>query len=175
MKGLITRRTALAAAPLLLAPVRSRAAPANWPTSLLIGTAAPGGTYIIYGQALAKILTDTLGVKVSVQSTQGPDQNIVLLEAGTVQLGMVTMGPALQGWNGTGEWTRGKQYRVMRVIFPMYDTPFHNFVLKGSGIGSMKDMAGKRLGVGPKGERSHRARAMQAMRPQLLAYLAKLR
>ena len=30
------------------------------------------------------------------------------------------------------------------------------------------------LGVGPKGERSHRARAMQAMRPQLLAYLAKL-
>ena len=31
------------------------------------------------------------------------------------------------------------------------------------------------LGVGPKGERSHRARAMQAMRPQLLAYLAKLR
>jgi XTP/dITP diphosphohydrolase len=31
------------------------------------------------------------------------------------------------------------------------------------------------LGVGPKGERSHRARAMQAIRPQLLAYLAKLR
>ncbi|HEY0988266.1 MAG TPA: non-canonical purine NTP pyrophosphatase [Kofleriaceae bacterium] len=31
------------------------------------------------------------------------------------------------------------------------------------------------LGVGPTGERSHRARAMQAMRPQLLAYLAKLR
>ena len=31
------------------------------------------------------------------------------------------------------------------------------------------------LGVGPKGERSHRARAMHAMRPQLLAYLAKLR
>jgi XTP/dITP diphosphohydrolase len=31
------------------------------------------------------------------------------------------------------------------------------------------------LGVGPKGERSHRARAMQAMRPELLAYLAKLR
>jgi XTP/dITP diphosphohydrolase len=30
------------------------------------------------------------------------------------------------------------------------------------------------LGVGPKGERSHRARAMQAMRPQLRAYLARL-
>jgi XTP/dITP diphosphohydrolase len=31
------------------------------------------------------------------------------------------------------------------------------------------------LGVGPKGERSHRARAMLAIRPQLLAYLTKLR
>jgi TRAP transporter TAXI family solute receptor len=151
MKRLITRRTALVAAPLLLAPVRSWAAPANWPTLLVIGTAAPGGTYIVYGKALAKILTDTLGVTVTAQSTQGPDQNIVLLETGTIQLGMVTMGPALQGWNGTGEWTRGKQYRVMRAIFPMYDTPFHNVVLKGSGIGSMKDMAGKHLGVGPKG------------------------
>ena len=29
------------------------------------------------------------------------------------------------------------------------------------------------LGVGPKGERSHRARAMQAIRPRLLAYLAR--
>ncbi len=152
MKRLVTRRAALVAAPLLLAPVLSRAAPPpTWPTSLVIGTAAPGGTYIVYGQALAKILTDTLGVAVSAQSTQGPDQNIVLMETGTVQLGFVTMGPALQGWNGSGEWTRGKKYRVMRAIFPMFDTPFHNVALKGSGIGSMKDMAGKRLGVGPKG------------------------
>jgi TRAP transporter TAXI family solute receptor len=116
-----------------------------------MGTAAAGGTYIIYGQALAKILTDTLGVTVSAQSTQGPVQNIVLLETGVIQLGMITMGPALQGWTGTGEWTHGKQYRVMRAIFPMYDTPFQNMVLTSSGIGSMKQMDGKRLGVGPQG------------------------
>jgi uncharacterized protein len=151
MKTFVTRRAALMAAPLLMTPRSLRAAPANWPSTLVIGTAAPGGTYILYGQALAKILNDSLGVTVSAQSTQGPDQNIVLLETGTIQLGMVTMGPALQGWEGTGEWTRGKKYRVMRAIFPMYDTPFHNVVLKSSGIGSMKEMASKRLGVGPKG------------------------
>jgi uncharacterized protein len=152
MKMPVTRRAVLVSTPFLLAPALSRATPpSTWPSSLTIGTASPGGTYIVYGQALAKILTDTLGVSVSAQSTQGPDQNIVLLETGTLQLGMVSMGPALQGWNGTGEWTRGKQYRVMRAIFPMYDTPFHMVALKRSGIGSIKEMAGKRLGVGPKG------------------------
>jgi uncharacterized protein len=151
MKVSVTRRAALLAAPLVLVSARTRAAPANWPNSLVIGTAAPGGTYIVYGQAFAKLLTDTLGTPVAAQSTQGPDQNIVLMETGTMQLGMVTMGPALQGWNGTGEWTHGKKYRAQRAIFPMYDTPFHNVVLKGSGVGSIKEMAGKRIGVGPRG------------------------
>lgn len=77
--------------------------------------------------------------------------NIVLLEAGQVQLGMVTMGPALQGWNGTGEWTKGKKYRAQRALFPMYDTPFHLVVGRDSGIRSVADMAGKRIGVGPRG------------------------
>ena len=31
------------------------------------------------------------------------------------------------------------------------------------------------LGLGTKGEMSHRARAMQAIKPELLAYLARLR
>ena len=33
----------------------------------------------------------------------------------------------------------------------MYDTPFHFIVLQASGIRSIADLAGKRLGVGPQG------------------------
>ena len=39
----------------------------------------------------------------------------------------------------------------MRVMFPMYDTPIHFLALEESGIRSVDDLAGKRVGVGPQG------------------------
>jgi TRAP transporter TAXI family solute receptor len=39
----------------------------------------------------------------------------------------------------------------MRALFPMYDTPFQFVVLQESGIRSVADMAGKRIGAGPQG------------------------
>jgi TRAP transporter TAXI family solute receptor len=39
----------------------------------------------------------------------------------------------------------------MRVMFPMYDTPIHFLALEESGIRSIDDLAGKRVGVGPQG------------------------
>jgi hypothetical protein len=129
----------------------SLCAEAGWPPSLTIGTASPGGVYLVYGNALAPILTNALGVPVSAQATQGPDQNIMLLESGNVQLAFVTMGTALQGWNGTGAWTHGKELRSMRALFPMYDTPFQFIAIESSGIRTLPEMADKRIGVGPQG------------------------
>jgi hypothetical protein len=89
MKKSVTRRAALLAAPLVLAPSLSRAAPpANWPTSLVIGSGSPGGVYFPYGQTLAQLLTEALGIPVTAQATQASAQNILLLESGTVQLGL---------------------------------------------------------------------------------------
>jgi uncharacterized protein len=39
----------------------------------------------------------------------------------------------------------------MRAIFPMYDTPFQFAVLQESGIRSIVELAGKRVGIGPRG------------------------
>jgi len=129
----------------------SSSAPPNWPTSLTIGTASPGGVYSVYGQGLAPILSEALGIPVSTQATQGPDQNILLIESGDAQVGFVTMGTALQAWRGTGAWTHGEQLRAMRALFPMYDTPFQFVVDPASGIQTLANMAEKRLGVGPQG------------------------
>ena len=41
------------------------AAGPDWPKSLALGTASPGGVYYIYGDALAKILTEKLGIAVN--------------------------------------------------------------------------------------------------------------
>ncbi|HEX2476215.1 MAG TPA: TAXI family TRAP transporter solute-binding subunit [Lacipirellulaceae bacterium] len=129
----------------------ARAAEPNWPESLTIVTASPGGTYYAYGEGLAKILIRVLGMPVSMRPTEGPSQNIQLIEAGEAQLGFVTMGVTLQAWNGTGDWTGGRQYRSIRALFPMYDTPFHFVVLNNSPIRSIASVSGKRVGVGPQG------------------------
>src|SRR5216684_3560923 len=110
------------------------AAGPDWPKSLTLGTASPGGVYYIYGETLAQILTEQLGIAVNPLPTQGPVHNVKLVDSGGVQLGLITMGVGLQGWNGTGDWTNGKSFRDMRALFPMYDTPFQAVVLGRSGI-----------------------------------------
>jgi TRAP transporter TAXI family solute receptor len=123
---------------------------AHWPPALTIGTASPGGTYYTYGEGLARILTRELGIPVTARSTEGPGQNIQLLETGEIELAFVTLGVALQGWNGSGQWTGGKQMRAMRALFPMYDTPFQ-FMARDANIRSLADLTGRRVGVGPQG------------------------
>jgi uncharacterized protein len=121
----------------------------NWPRSITIGTASPGGVYYAYGEGLARILTRRLQIETTAQVTQGPAQNIVLMERKEAMLGFVTMGVALQGWNGT-DWAKGTRYRSMRVIFPMYDTAFQFAVLRRLAIKSLDDFGGLRIGVGPR-------------------------
>lgn len=121
----------------------------HWPETLAIGTASPGGTYFAYGEGLARILTRELKTTVWARPTDGPIENIKLLESGEIQLAFVTLGIAQQGWNGSAEWTGGKTYRAMRAIFPMYDTPFQFVALRDSGIESLADLGGKLIGIGP--------------------------
>jgi TRAP transporter TAXI family solute receptor len=100
------------------------------------------------GEALAKLLTEKLAIAVDPSSTQGSVHNIKLIESGGAQLGMITMGIGLQGWNGTGDWTSGKSFRNMRALFPMYDAPFQATGLKRSGITDFAQLDGKRIGGG---------------------------
>ncbi len=121
-----------------------------WPRTLTLGTASVGGTYFVYGQVWASLVNEKIGTSISTQQTQGPNQNIILADARQIDFGMTTMGVALQAWEGTGDWTKGKKFRNIRATFPMYDTPFHFIALEKSGIKSVKDLVGKKAGVGPR-------------------------
>jgi hypothetical protein len=153
------RRRHLLAAPLLgaaLGPALVGAAAAQprnaaWPRALTMGTAAPGGTYALYGPAWGQIAQEATGVAISFRTTQGPNQNIILVNRREVELGMVTMGVALQAWNGQGDWTQGNRFRDIRALFPMYDTPFHGIALRRSGITAHAQLNGRSVGVGPRG------------------------
>ena len=145
----ILLRIATVLAAVFVLPQAARSGEAHWPETLTIGTGSPGGTYYDYGEGLARLLTRKLDIPVFTRSTEGPTENIKLLEAGEIQLAFVTLGVAQQAWNATGEWTGGKQFRAMRAIFPMYDTPFQFMVLQESGIPSIADLTDKRVGIGP--------------------------
>jgi TRAP transporter TAXI family solute receptor len=124
------------------------AANSDWPKSLTLVTASPGGVYYIYGEELSHILTERLGITVNPLPTQGAIHKIKLLDSGGAQLALITMATGRVAWNGTG-WTNGKQFRDMRALFPMYGNPFQVVVLLQSGITNWAQLNGKRIGVGP--------------------------
>jgi uncharacterized protein len=122
----------------------------SWPKSLTFGTASPGGGFFVYGEAAAKIVGESLKIEVNPLPTQGSVHNVKLVESGGAQLGMVTMGIALEGWNGTGTWTGGQRYRKMRALFPMYDNSFQFVVLRRSGITTVAQLNDRNVGTGPR-------------------------
>src|ERR1700757_2537216 len=116
------------------------------PRSIMIGTASPGGPYYVYGQEIARIISRAMGAEANAQVTQGPAQNIVLLDKREAMLGLVTTRPGLQGWTGT-DWAKGTRYRTLRVAFPMYDTAFQFAVPQRVAVKSLNDLEGLRVGV----------------------------
>lgn len=141
----------LAATPCLYRTALAQGARANWPRAMTMATGAAGATFALYGAVWAQMAQEATGINISLRTTQGGVQNTILVDSGQAELGMVAMGVALQGWNGTGEWTQGRQFRNVRAIFPMYASPFQFIAPTRAGIRSVADLNGKVVGVGPRG------------------------
>jgi uncharacterized protein len=146
-----SRFAALAAAAIISVSAASAQDRAGWPSDLTIGTASQGGVYFVYGNGLAGFLAEELGLNASGEVTGGPVQNVTLVQTGDHDIGLVTMGPAFEAWNGQSELAPGLEHKDIRALFPMYETPFQGVALRSSGITSVSDLGGKRVGVGPAG------------------------
>lgn len=127
-------------------PVAAQEAPA----SMTISTASPGGVYAVYGEGVAQLVSDVVGIPTSTRQTQGPAQNLVLLKSGQTELAMTTSGPAFEAMNGELELAPGDEYGDLRALFAMYPTPFQMIALAESGISTLEDLDGKRVGAGPR-------------------------
>lgn len=122
----------------------------GWPTELTVGIAPVGGTYYLWGGGFAKLLDEKVGIPGYMVVTGGPVRNTELVNAKKLYLGMVTSTPVWEGWHGAG-WAKGKKYQNVRTIFPMYSSYFQMYALKKSGIKTIGDLNGKRVGLGPVG------------------------
>src|SRR5215510_6149595 len=116
-------------------------------TLVILVTATPGGGFPVYGQAVSESINavdPTLDVRP--QNTAGSAENIPLLEAGTLDIGLVQGEAALEALNGIG-----RPPADLRVIFAMYATPGMFVVRADSPYHSIEDLRGRPVAFGAKG------------------------
>ena len=121
---------------------------------LTLGAAPMGGTYYPTGIALADILIKYAPqVDIRVEVTGGTVENPVLMQQGELDLGLANADMAYFAYNGKPPFkTPLGDLRTMFVGLAPGVVQYA--VLKDSGITSIKDLAGKRIAVGPRGNSS---------------------
>jgi TRAP transporter TAXI family solute receptor len=134
-----------------LAGTAAQAQPrAGWPRSVTIGSASIGGVYHVVAGGYARVIGEKLGLSATNRVTGGPVQNVQLVQAKEIELGMTTTGPAYEGLNGLGDF-KGRRTDAVRVAFPMYTSYAHWMVDGGSPVRSVADLNGRVVSLGPRG------------------------
>jgi hypothetical protein len=122
----------------------------GWPRSVTIGSASIGGVYFVVAGGYARVIGEKMGLSATNRVTGGPVQNVLLVQAKEIELGMTTTGPAFEGLNGIGDF-KGKKTDAIRVAFPMYTSYAHWMVDAASPIRSVADLGGRVVSLGPRG------------------------
>lgn len=117
---------------------------------LVFATAGEGSAFLAFGQAAKPVIERYAPVMVELRQTGGSNENAELLQAGAAQIGCLSMGPGYDAWNGRGPF-QGRPLRALRAVVPLYETPYHSIALAESGIRTLKNLSGRRVGVGPAG------------------------
>ena len=110
-------------------------------------TAGPGSAFLPYGEGLARHLGHA-GIATEVKQSAGSLQNLGAVEDDPNAIGTAFLGSvwdALEGAPNAG----GRRHVAIRALFPMYETAFMVAAPAASGLRSMRDLAGKRVGAGP--------------------------
>lgn len=116
-------------------------------TMLVLGTATPGGGFPLYGAAFAETVNEAdASLLVQPRNTKGSTENIPLIEAGQLDIALVTGEPLYEAVNGIG-----RPPANLKIITAMYSSP-GMFVARGdSAYRSIADLLGKPVAFGAKG------------------------
>jgi uncharacterized protein len=142
----MNRRTPLLAA-VLLPLIAPGVGSAQDKTRVVLGTATPGGGFPVYGAAFAETVNEAdPTLLVEPRNTKGSTENLPLIEAGQLDIALVTGEPLYEAVNGIGRAPAN-----IKVITAMYSSP-GMFVTRGdSSARSISDLLGKPVAFGAKG------------------------
>jgi TRAP transporter TAXI family solute receptor len=116
-------------------------------SAIVFMTAGDGSAFLPYGQAVAVYLAKK-GIHVDVRKSGGSNDNLMAVESSPRTIGTAFMASAYEAVNGTG-FAAGHKHENLRALFPMYETSFQVAALRKSGLHSLRDLDGKKVGVGP--------------------------
>lgn len=119
---------------------------------IVFGGGPAGGTFQVVANAIQvyKPVKEIKEFSVKAQSSAGSVENLRKVNAGRSDFGVVYSGHVYLGANGRMKNDPRKYDKVMAVAY-LYGAPAQLVVRKGSGIKSVKDLVGKRVGVGNAG------------------------
>ena len=163
--GLVARRTLLASllgVPLL--PSGTAWSATDDIRFFRIGTAATTGTYFQIGGMLANAISKPAGSRdcdrggscgvpglVAVaQATQGSVENVDAVGSGRLESALVQSDVALGAYAGTGLFKGKPPIKSLRAIAALFPESVHIVVRAESPIAGVKDLKGKRVGLGEK-------------------------
>ncbi|WP_243387171.1 TAXI family TRAP transporter solute-binding subunit [Bacillus kexueae] len=119
-------------------------------SSIVFGTGGTSGAYYAIGGSLKPIFEESdLIDNVTVESTGASVANIQNIEDGLNQVAIVMSDVAYDAINGEGQFN-GNEIQV-QALAGMYQNVVQIVALSDSGINSIEDLKGKRVGVGKVG------------------------
>lgn len=114
-----------------------------------IATGGTGGTYYPVGGALAQMLSDNLdGIIVTAQSGNASRANCNLIGRGQIETAFSQANVTYWSYTGTGIYENEPVITNLRGIASIYPETIQIFVNKNSGIKTIEDLKGKKVGVG---------------------------
>src|SRR3954453_6347006 len=116
-------------------------------TAITLGTATPGGGFPLYGNAFAEVMNEidpTLAIEP--RNTKGSNENIPLLEAGSLDIALVAGEPSYEAFMGIG-----RPRTPLKILTAMYSSPGMFVVRADSPYKTIRDLLGKPVAFGAKG------------------------
>jgi len=139
------RRLLLFAGALALLP--KSMAQATERTIVVLGTATPGGGFPLFGAAFADTVNEAdASLLVQTRNTKGSTENIPLIEAGSLDIALVTGEPFHEAVNGIG-----RPPANLKILAAMYSSPGMFVVRADSPYRTIADLAGKPVAFGAQG------------------------
>ena len=116
-------------------------------TKVVLGTATPGGGFPVYGDAIVEIVNAAdSSISLQPKNTKGSTENVPLLEAGELDIGLVQGEVVHEALAGIG-----RPPADLRIVVAMYSTP-GMFVLRADNPARcIGDLRGKPVAFGAKG------------------------
>jgi uncharacterized protein len=119
---------------------------------IIFGGGPAGGTFQVVANAIQtyKPVKEVSAFTIKAQTSAGSTENLRKTNEGRMQFSTVYSGAVWQGRNGMLPKDPNKYENVLAVAY-LYGAPAQLIVKKGSGIKSVKDLVGKKVGVGNAG------------------------